>query len=63
MLATQSPALLDHFDPEDVIVASMRSGRNLSFKRLSPTELKEWIDEYTLGQIWEKNVFGGGPYG
>jgi predicted ATPase len=62
ILATQSSTLLDHFDPDDVIVANSRNGASV-FNRLSESELSSWLQEYSLGEIWEKNVVGGGPYG
>ena len=62
LLATQSSALLDHFQAENVVVANTREGAS-EFQRLDSEKLKEWIAEYTLGEIWEKNVVGGGPYG
>jgi predicted ATPase len=61
ILATQSAALLDHFNPEDVVIVDRRD-RESTFNRLPPKELESWLDEYTLSEIWEKNVFGGGPY-
>jgi predicted ATPase len=62
IFATQSPVFLDHFDPEHVVVVNSRSGVS-EFTRLSPAKLAAWRDEYTLGELWEKNVIGGGPYG
>jgi predicted ATPase len=62
IFATQSSVFLDHFDPEDVVVVDCRSGAS-EFRRLSSEELASWREEYTLGEIWEKNVVGGGPYG
>lgn len=60
IVATQSPALLDHFQPDDVIVVE-RPGRETEFKRLEPAALAEWLEEYTLSELWDKNVFGGRP--
>ena len=62
ILATQSSTLLDHFDADDVIVANSQNGAS-TFHRLSESQLDSWLDEYSLGEIWEKNVVGGGPYG
>lgn len=62
ILATQSAGLLNHFDPENVVVTTSRAGAS-EFTRLTSEELEAWISEYTLGEIWEKNVVGGGPYG
>ncbi len=61
ILATQSAALVDRFDPKDIIVVE-RKGRESIFKRLETKRLKEWLDEYSLAELWEKNVIGGRPY-
>jgi predicted ATPase len=60
IIATQSPTLLDEFDPEDVIVVDRKEDQS-TFTRLSPDKLKEWLEEYSLGELWQKNVLGGGP--
>ncbi len=60
IMATQSVALLDRFEPEDVIVAD-RTGNEVSFRRLDGSDLAEWLESYTLSELWEKNVLGGGP--
>jgi predicted ATPase len=62
VVATQSAALVDGFAPEDVIVANRVDGAS-TFERLSEEHLKDWLQDYTLGQLWEKNVVGGGPFG
>ena len=62
ILATQSPALLDHFDPGEVLVADRIRGRT-QLSRLDSGHLKDWLEDYTLGQLWEKNEFGGRPAG
>jgi len=62
--ATQSTALLDQFEPEDVIVVD-RDDRASVFRRvpdqMSEKDLHEWLAEYSLSELWEKNVLGGGP--
>ena len=60
IVATQSMALVDHFQPDEIIVAN-RVGRESKFKRLEEAELKDWLGEYALGELWEKNVLGGTP--
>ena len=60
ILATQSPFLVDHFEPEDVIVANRVEGRS-EFNRLSAEELGDWLEEYSLGDLWLKNELGGRP--
>lgn len=58
--ATQSTLLLDHFQPEDVLVADLVDG-STQIKRLEDEELGTWLQDYSLGQLWEKNQFGGRP--
>ncbi len=60
IVATQSPVLLDHFDPEQVIVAE-RDGAESVFRRLDRERLDAWLEEYTLSELWDKNVLGGRP--
>lgn len=60
LLATQSVTLLDHFDPAAVIVAE-HDGRQSTFRRLSPEDLSQWLEDFSLGELWEKNVIGGRP--
>lgn len=60
LLATQSVTLLDNFAPKDVIVAE-NDGLKTSFKRLDEEKLKVWLDDFSIGELWEKNVLGGNP--
>ena len=62
ILSTQSSLLLDHFEPEDVLVADRVKGATM-FNRLDSRKLAAWLDEYSLGQLWEKNELGGRPGG
>ena len=60
IVSTQSSLLLDHFSPEDVLVAdSVNGGTQLN--RLDTPSLSAWLEDYSLGQLWEKNEFGGRP--
>ncbi len=58
--ATQSVALVDCFDPEDIVVVE-RGNSGSTFRRLDPAALGEWLEEYSLSELWEKNVLGGRP--
>jgi predicted ATPase len=60
ILSTQSPLLLDHFAPEDVLVAERMEGGTV-LNRLDPDQLSVWLEDYSLGQLWEKNEIGGRP--
>lgn len=60
ILATQSVTLLNNFQPKDVIVAE-NDGLATSFHRPNEEKLKQWLDEFSLGELWEKNILGGRP--
>jgi predicted ATPase len=60
ILSTQSALLLDHFKPEDVLVAE-RVGASTRLARLESKPLEDWLEDYSLGQLWEKNELGGRP--
>ena len=61
LISTQSSTFLNNFDSEDVIVAN-REGMESQFTRLDPKKMETWLEEYSLGEVWEKNVIGGGPH-
>ena len=61
IVSTQSVILLNAFTPEDIIVVDRAEGES-RFRRLTEQELSVWLaEEYTLGELWQKNVYGGGP--
>jgi predicted ATPase len=60
LLATQSVTLLDNFAPKDVIVVE-NDGRKTTFNRLDEEKLKVWLHDFSIGELWEKNVLGGNP--
>lgn len=60
IVSTQSPTLLDYFAPEHVVVVSREHGRS-TFERLDEGSLRNWLDEYSVGELWQKNVVQGGP--
>ena len=60
IVATQSPLLLDYFSPEDILVANRVNGAT-QIERLDPAPLAVWLQDYSLGQLWEKNEIKGRP--
>jgi len=59
IIATQSVELLDNFNAEDVIVVD-RNEAGSKFERLDAKNLAAWLeDDYSLGELWNKNIFGG----
>ncbi|GBE91161.1 AAA family ATPase [Nostoc cycadae] len=60
IVSTQSVELLNEFDVADVIVVDRLQGKSL-LSRLDEEELEEWLEEYSLGELWKKNLLGGRP--
>ena len=60
ILATQSPLLVDAFDLDEVFVLELRDGRT---ELTSPNseQLQTWLDEFSVGELWQKNLLGGRP--
>jgi len=60
IISTQSVNLVDQFTANDIIVVERRDKQTV-FTRQNEDDLKDWLDEYSLGELWEKNVLGGRP--
>lgn len=60
IIATQSPMLIDQFSVNDIIVAGRKEGASY-FKRLQETDFSQWLKDYSVGELWVKNVIAGGP--
>jgi predicted ATPase len=60
IVSTQSVELVNEFDAEDLIVVDKQGGASV-FKRLDSAPLAEWLAEYSLGDLWKKNLLGGRP--
>lgn len=60
IVSTQSVTLLNEFEPGNLIVADRRGGSSV-LRRVGEDELADWLKEYTLGELWEKNILGGRP--
>lgn len=59
IVATQSPLLLDQFAIEDIVVVNRKEGQS-TFERLKRTDFNEWLEDYSVGELWTKNVIQGG---
>jgi len=63
LVSTQSSSLLDSFDPQDIVVVERNDkDETTEFHRPDAEKLEEWLEDYSLGEVWEKNVIGGGPH-
>jgi predicted ATPase len=60
IVSTQSVSLVNEFDAEDIIVVEKDNAETV-FKRLDTEILESWLDTYSLGDLWDKNVIGGKP--
>ncbi len=55
IISTQSVTLINQFTPEDVIVVDRKDEQSF-FRNIGETELKNWLDDYSVGDAWEKNL-------
>ena len=60
VLSTQSPILLDYFAPEDLIVCRRENGETRT-RRHDSEALAVWLEDSSLGELWERNYLGGRP--
>jgi predicted ATPase len=60
IVATQSQTFLNFFEPADIVTVECQNGRS-RFDRLDPETLKDWLEDYSIGELWQRNVVGGGP--
>ena len=59
IVATQSPLFLDHFSVNDIIIVRRKEGASI-FERLDENDYTHWLEEYSVGELWTKNVIMGG---
>ena len=59
IIATQSTDLISHFNAEDIITVDQINGESI-FKRLSSDILKTWLDDYTIDDLWKRNIISSG---
>jgi predicted ATPase len=60
VVATQSVPLVDQFGVDDIVIVEREGGAS-TFHRPDPERLVTWLEEYSLGELWQKNVLGGAP--
>lgn len=60
IVATQSPDFIDELEPEDIIVVGRSQGAT-TLTRLERDKLSDWLETYSLGELWWKNVIEAGP--
>jgi predicted ATPase len=60
IVSTQSSQLVDHLDISDLIVVDRKEGETV-LSRPDEAELAGWLERYSLGELWDKNILGGRP--
>lgn len=59
IIATQSTDLISHFQPEDIITVDQIEGES-KFNRLDSENLSIWLDDYTIDDLWKRNIISTG---
>lgn len=60
IISTQSVTLLNNFDAEDIITVDKEDNQSV-FRRLDKALLSNWMDDYSIGELWTKSVIKGQP--
>jgi predicted ATPase len=60
IISTQSVNFIDNFEPETIITVDRKDNQSV-FNPQNSENLKDWIAEYSIGELWNKNVIGGRP--
>ncbi len=60
IVSTQSVPLVNEFSINELIIVDREDGDTV-FQRLEENEFQTWLEDYSVGELWEKNIFGGRP--
>jgi len=60
IVTTHSPYLVDFVEPEDLIVIEKKEGKTVA-KRFSKKELRKFLEDFSLGELWYTGKIGGVP--
>lgn len=61
IVATQSVNLINYFQPENLLITDRGEKGDSTFRHLKDEDFETWLEDYSLGQLWENNFFGGRP--
>lgn len=59
IVATQSPTLINYFSIDDIVVVNRKNGQS-EFERLKEKDFSVWLEDYSVGELWVKNIISGG---
>ena len=60
IVSTQSVTLINHFEPQSVWAVDRIDNQSV-FRHLGQDDMRDWLDDYALGELWEKNILGARP--
>ncbi len=60
IVSTQSVPLVNEFSINDLVIVEREQGGSI-FSRYDEKNFKGWLEEYSVGELWEKNILGGRP--
>lgn len=60
IVSTQSVPLVNEFSIDDLIVVEREKGASV-FRRHHAEDFESWLEDYSVGELWEKNILGGRP--
>jgi len=58
--STQSSTFVDYFDVDDILITDRKDNATV-IKKLDKKNLQDWLEEYSVGELWQKNLLGGNP--
>lgn len=60
IVSTQSVELINNFSADDIITVDRSEGQSV-FHRLQTEELSSWLEDYSIGELWNKSIINGQP--
>jgi len=62
IVATQSPTIIDNFSLDDITVIERDEDNQYTLaNKMDQSTFSEWLQEYSVSELWAKNVIGGRP--
>jgi predicted ATPase len=61
IVSTQSERFVSFLEPQELLVADLEDGLTHIAWADKKEDLSRWLDDYSLGDLWSMNIFGGRP--
>jgi predicted ATPase len=59
IVATHSDRFVRFLDPSELVVCDRDEAGGMTVQRADELDLKAWMEDYTLDQLWSKGILGG----